>query len=128
MDMKNSRLIRIVLLIVMLLLGGIIVNYYWSNDSIESMVSIPMWVMIVTFIYILCQIGKRFVFKKQNWWDWLYYIGLFAIILPRFFATADNLSFFQLATDIGIVFLLVPIFFDGKQLLDENKNQSNDEY
>ena len=108
----------------MLLVGGVVINYYWNNDSLESMVSVPITIMIFTFIYILCQIGKRFFFKKQNWWDWLYYIGLLVIILPRFLATPDNLSLFQSITDIGILFLIVPVFLDGKQLLDDNRSES----
>lgn len=108
----------------MLLVGGIIINYYWKNDSLDSMLIVPMGIMVLTFIYVLCQIGKRFVFKKQNWWDWLYYIGLVVIILPRFLATPENLVVFQTLTDMGILFLLVPVFFDGKQLLDENKGES----
>lgn len=122
--MKNSRLIRVIVLIVMLIIGGIIINYYWKNDSLESMVSVPMSILIFTFAYILCQIGKRFLFKKRNWWDWLYYIGLVVIVLPRSLATPDNLSLFQTITDMGILFLLVPILFDGKQLLDENKGEA----
>ncbi|MCO4813462.1 MAG: hypothetical protein KC454_02045 [Flavobacteriales bacterium] len=120
--MKNSRLIRIIILIIMIVIGGIIINYYWRNDSLDSMVSVPMGILIWTFAYILCQIGKRFFFKKRNWWDWLYYIGLVVIILPRSLATPDNLSSFQLITDMGILFLLIPVLFDGKQLLDENKS------
>ncbi len=120
--MKNSRLIRIIILIIMIVIGGIIINYYWRNDSLDSMVRVPMGILIWTFAYILCQIGKRFFFKKRNWWDWLYYIGLVVIILPRSLATPDNLSSFQLITDMGILFLLIPVLFDGKQLLDENKS------
>mgnify|MGYP001031170904 CR=1 FL=1 len=122
--MKNSRLIRIIILIIMIVIGGIIINYYWRNDSLDSMVSVPMGILIWTFAYILCQIGKRFFFKKRNWWDWLYYIGLVVIILPRSLATPDNLSSFQLITDMGILFLLIPVLFDGKQLLDENKSET----
>ena len=122
--MKNKRLIRFIILIVMLLVGGVIINYYWKNDTLESMVSVPLVIMIFTLVYILCQIGKRFFFKKQNWWDWIYYIGLLVIILPRFLATADNLYLFQTITDIGILFLIVPVFLDGKQLLDENRIES----
>ena len=120
--MKNSRLIRIIILIIMIVIGGIIINYYWRNDSLDSMVRVPMGILIWTFAYILYQIGKRFFFKKRNWWDWLYYIGLVVIILPRSLATPDNLSSFQLITDMGILFLLIPVLFDGKQLLDENKS------
>ena len=122
--MKNSRLIRVIILIVMLLVGGIIINYYWNNESLESMVNVPMRILTLTFVYILCQIGKRFFFKKRNWWDWLYYIGLIVIVLPRSFATPENLSLFQIITDMGILFVLIPVLFDGKQLLDENKGES----
>ena len=122
--MKNKRLIRFIILILMLLVGGVVINYYWQNDSLESMVSVPLVIMIFTFVYILCQIGKRFFFQKQNWWDWLYYIGLLVIILPRFLADSDNLGIFQTVTDIGILFLLVPVFLDGKQLLNDNRMES----
>lgn len=106
------------LLILNLVLGAIVVLYYWSNDSLESITQIPIYVMIMALCYIFVQIARRYFFKKQNWWDWLYYIGLIAMMLPTVVADPSNMPFMRILTDYGTLFLIVPVFFDGKQVID----------
>ena len=87
-----------------------------------SLRSVPIYIMILAFVYILLQIAKRYLYKEYNWWDWLYYIGLIAMMLPTIFATEENLETFNLFTDFGVLFLIIPILFDGNRLI-QNKLQ-----
>ena len=84
------------------------------------MANLPMYVMLLSFGYVLTQILKRSLIKNQYWWDWLYYVGLIAIVTPTFFASEESLSTFQWTTDIGSLFLVVPLVLDGKKLLYKN--------
>jgi len=115
--LKDSKLLKIVMLTTMLIFAGMVIVYYWNSDSLESMKYIPMRILIFVFGYILIQISKRFVFRKQNWWDWLYYIGLIAVILPVYFVSDTSLETFQMIAKIGTIFLVIPIVFDLIQLI-----------
>ena len=90
---------------------------YWSTDELADLKYPPMITMILCVVYILLQIGRRFVFRIQRWWDWLYYLGLLGIILPVFFANQDNLSGFNWFSDIIMVFLIVPVIMDTYKLI-----------
>ena len=79
---------------------------------IRRMKFVPMKIMIFAFCYILLQIIKRFIFRKQNWWDWLYYIGLLAIVIPSYLATDSNYSAMLLFAQVGTCFLIIPLIFD----------------
>lgn len=116
--MKESKLLRASMLIGMLICAGIVTTYYWRNWELNSLKEIPMYIMIVTLIYILIQIIKRAIFKEQRWYDWLYYIGLIAMMLPTVIATENNASIFNVVTDICTLFLIVPILLEGKVLLN----------
>ena len=116
--MKNNKMLRMLLLILNLVLGAIIVLYYWSNESVDSIKQIPIYVMLLALGYIFVQIAKRYFFKKQNWWDWLYYIGIIAMMVPTVIADTSNMQLMELLTDYGTLFLIIPVFFDGKQVID----------
>jgi len=107
----------VAMLLISLLLAVFIIVYYWQNRSLESMAYVPVYVMILSFGYVVAQIVKRSVIKKQFWWDWLYYIGLIAIVTPTFFANAANVKMFEWTTDYGTLFLVIPLILDGKKLL-----------
>ncbi len=117
--MKNSKILKILILVVMFLLGNAISMYYWSNDDLASMKFVPMFIMVLALVYILMQIFKRYLYKEKNWWDWLYYIGLLAIVLPTYFATEENISTFQKVTDFGSLFLVFPLLFDFKKMIQK---------
>ena len=115
--MKNEKMIRVLLSVSMILFGGLIVAYFWSHETIEAILYVPMHVMIFALVYILLQIVKRFLFKERNWWDWLYYIGLAALVVPRYFISEDNLSMFNSLIAFGTLFLIIPVLMDGKKLM-----------
>ena len=119
--MKENKVLRASMLLGMMVCAGIVINYYWQNSSLEALKEIPMYVMIFTLVYILIQILKRSIYKEQRWYDWLYYIGLIAIMLPTVMVSESNLSFFNIITDTCTLFLIIPIVLEGKVLVNGKK-------
>ena len=117
--MKENRLIKALLLIVSLILGGLIINYYWRVESYLEMYKVPMYVMILALAYILAQIVKRYVSSEKKWWDWFYYIALTAMILPIFFSTPERSSMFNYITDFGSFFFVIPVLLDGRNFIQK---------
>lgn len=113
---------KITLLIMATIVSLIIVGYYWSNSSLSSITLVPITIMILALIYILIQIVKRFIVKEHNWWDWLYYLGLIAMMLPTVIANSANESYFHFITDYGTLFLIIPILLDTKTLFNGRNN------
>jgi len=111
--MKNSKSIRSIISLVGLILSSMIIMYYWSIIDLIQLIKVPMQVMILVLIYIGLQLLKRNLVKQQNWWDWLYYIGLFAIALPIFFASPSNFELVLKFSQFGVLFLAIPIFIEG---------------
>lgn len=119
----KKNLLTIVLLIGLFALGSLIINYYWTNNTLSSIVFVPMYVVVMTFFYIILQIAKRYFISNKNWWDWLYYLGLIGVLLPLYFAKEENLDTFQWVSDCGVSFLIVPLLFDIKELIISNKTR-----
>lgn len=115
--MQARKALQILFLLLLLSLGGGIVYYYWTTDSFSSIRNVPKYLMFLALGYVIVQILKRTIFKQNNWWDWLYYLGLASMMIPTFFAAEPSLNFFRILTDFGTLFLLVPIFFDGKKII-----------
>lgn len=108
----KDRLIRIALTLLLLVCATIVILHYWNTEAIADVVNVPMYVMIAAFVYVLLQVLKRFYFKQQNWWDWLYYIALIAIVLPTFFPKVEYADTYNYLTDIGSLFLALPLLID----------------
>ncbi|GAB5418083.1 MAG: hypothetical protein Crog4KO_31630 [Crocinitomicaceae bacterium] len=62
--------------------------------------------------YVLLQVVKRFTHQRRYWWDWLYYIGLAAAMLPTFLASAESEGLMHIITDFGTPFLAIPVMLD----------------
>lgn len=106
------------MLVVSLATGAVITSYYWMHSNLEDIVYVPLYIMILSFVYILAQILKRSILKKQYWWDWLYYIGLIAMVVPTFLGKESTATWWHLITDIGTLFLIVPVVLDGRKLIN----------
>lgn len=119
--MKENKMLRASMLVAMLACAGVVINYYWQNSELETLKEIPMYVMIVTLVYILIQIFKRSIYKEQRWYDWLYYVGLIAMMLPTLMVSESNLTLFNYVTDVCTLFLIVPIVLEGKVLVNGKK-------
>jgi hypothetical protein len=111
------RTLRILLIILSLGLSGEIVRYYWFNDSLESIVDVPEYVMVLALVYVFSQIIRRKYSRKQHGWDWLYYLGLIAMIIPTLLADSNNLVYFNYLTDYGTMFLILPVLLEGNYQL-----------
>ncbi len=122
-EMKNNKLIEISLMLLTIVLGGFIIGYYWSIESAAAMTKVPMVVMIFALAYILTQIARRYLAVEKKWWEWFYYIALTAMIVPIFFCSPENEFIFNLITDLGTLFFVVPVLFDGRQFLANSQKK-----
>ena len=119
--MKENRLVQLLLLVVTLILGGLIIAYYWRVESYLEMYKVPMYVMLFALGYILTQIARRYLVAGKNWWDWFYYIALTAMILPIFFSTPERAVMFNYLTDFGSFFFVIPVLLDGREFMQKTK-------
>lgn len=115
--MRNSLIIRFVLVVGLVAIAVLINIYYWSDNSLSLIKDVPLKIMLLAFGYILIQIIKRFVSKSQNWWDWLYYIGLISMMTPTLIADESNSDLLNRLCDFGVFFLLLPAIKDLYNLL-----------
>lgn len=119
--MKNGKAILSLLLLVSLILGALVVFYYWKADSLIAIKFVPINIMILVLIYIVTQFLKRVLTKTQNWWDWLYYVGLVTIALPVFIGKEENISWLLPLTQIGVLFLIFPVLVEGFNSVKQQK-------
>jgi len=118
--MKENRLLKVLLLVISLVLGGLIIAYYWQVELHTDMLKVPMYVMIFALGYILTQIARRYLFIGKKWWDWFYYIALTSMIIPIFFSTPERQVMFNYLTDYGTFFFVIPSILDARELLSKN--------
>jgi len=76
-------------------------------SEISDLRALPTSFLIVVVVYILAQLIKKFVQKKMPWYNWLYYIGLAAIVVPLPFFSVQGTWVFSV-TRYGSLFLLLP--------------------
>lgn len=117
----ESKILKYLFIAGIVTIGCWISAYYWSNSSLNSLKYVPVYLMVLTLVYILLQIGKRYLFKKQNWWDWLYYIGLAGMMLGVFFTSQTSVELYNSITDYSIIFLIVPGLIDLIDQLQKKK-------
>lgn len=117
--MEGKKIPQLLFIVSLAVLAGLIVFYYWSHASFESLAYVPMYVMVLTLVYIVIQILKRFIYKAQNWWDWLYYIGLVSMMLGIFLSSKETTATYNWITDLGVPFLFAPMIFDLKALIQK---------
>lgn len=113
----KKRTLHLMVLMLSFGLSGTIVRYYWLDDSLEGMKDVPEYIMVLALIYVFLQIIRRRISAKQEWWDWLYYLGLLAMILPNMLATASHLIYYNYLTDFGTLFLIIPVLIEGNYQL-----------
>ena len=119
--MKTPKFVFALLILAKLFLASTIVLYFWNVNTLVEITKLPLYVLILTVVYIGFQMVTRRFSKKQNWWDWIYYIGLAAIMLPVVMAKPENEKIFHLLTDFGILFLLLPVLIDGFYFVKNQK-------
>lgn len=115
-----KRILRFVLIVVLLLTSIYIVFYYWSASELEDLRDLPSILLTTVVIYIAVQLIKRFVRKKVAWYDWFYYLGLIAVLLPLMTFTASGDWIFDV-TKYGSFFLVFPPLVELLELIATNK-------
>lgn len=119
--MNTPKFVFALLILAKLFLAATITLYFWNVNTLVEITKLPLYVLILTVVYIGLQMVTRRFSKKQNWWDWIYYIGLAAIMLPVVMAKPENEKIFHLLTDFGILFLLLPVLIDGYYFVKNQK-------
>jgi hypothetical protein len=113
--------------VVILLAAAIVINYYyWTTSELDELRYLPPYLLTSFIVYIGIQLLKRYSKKKIQWYDWLYYVGLFSAVLPliTFFTFGDWL--FQ-ATRFGAIFFILSPLIELIKMLFFNKTATKDE-
>ncbi|NRA10622.1 MAG: hypothetical protein HRT57_01545 [Crocinitomicaceae bacterium] len=111
--MSSKTVFKILITVALIVIGSWIVWYFWSVDTVESVAILPFYLTVLCMVYVGLQISKRLIFKSQNWWDWLYYLGLISVMLPAYMITQENVGIYSFMTDYGTLFLIIPALMDG---------------
>lgn len=104
-------------LVFVLLICAVLINYYyWTVSDIDELRYLPPYLLTGLIVYIGAQLLKRYLKKKIAWYDWLYYGGLIAIVLPllAFFGAGEWM--FSI-TSYGALFFLVSPLIESIQML-----------
>ncbi|RYM32385.1 hypothetical protein ERX46_13970 [Brumimicrobium glaciale] len=107
MKNKLNKGLHYLLLVVLMASALYVFVYYMLADEILDLRTLPTGFLIAVIVYILAQLIKRFLQKKMPWYNWLYYLGLIAVIVPLpLFSVQGNWVFS--VTRWGSLFLLIP--------------------
>lgn len=117
----SNKALRALILVLLFSCGFLIFMNYWSAVSLTELKIIPKNTLILIVVYLGLQLLNRRLFGQQNWWNWLYYNGLLAIVLAYFFASENMLGFFLFLVKLGTVFLLIPPLIDFVKLMNAEK-------
>lgn len=107
MKSKLQKGIIYLLLAVLIIAASYIFIYYLLANDITDLRSLPTSFLIAIIAYILAQLIKRFIQKRMPWYNWLYYIGLIAVVIPLPLFSVQGSWVFSL-TRWGSLFLIVP--------------------
>ena len=107
--------------ITMLLIALLITLYYWTNSTLLAMKKVPLALMLLVLAYVILHMAKRRLNQHHHWTHWIHYLGLTALIYPILLGTHENIGSLNLITDIGVLFLIIPI------LLELRKQKSNED-
>lgn len=117
--MNSKTILKLLFTIVLLGVGGVVTYHFFKIDSIEQIQHVPVYAMVLCLVYVLVQIIKRYVLKSQNWWDWLYYLGLLSVMIPPYMIDEGNASTFIGMANYGTIFLIFPVIGDGIQIFQK---------
>lgn len=118
MKSKFNRTIHIITTLVLLAIAVLITGYYLFADSYDDLKNVPTTLYVAAIVYILIQLVKRSITKKMPWYDWFYYLGLAAIILP--FALPEKEWLFSMVI-YGSLALALPPFIEILSLVLNKK-------
>lgn len=106
MGKSIQRFLHLLMLIILLPISIYVLVYYWTNSTADGLRQLPTLLWSSIIIYILIQLIKRFMTKKIEWYEYTYYIGLAAILMP--FVIPANPDWLFSITRFGTLFLAFP--------------------
>jgi hypothetical protein len=112
---KNKIRLTKTVNITMLLIALLITLYYWTNSTLLAMRKVPLALMLLVLVYVILHMVKRRLNQHHHWTHWIHYLGLTALIYPILLGTDENIGSLNLITDIGVLFLIIPILLELRQ-------------
>lgn len=120
----KERVIRIldyILVFVLIVSAVFIIIYYMLAKTMDDLRNLPAYFLLVVVAYIGAQLIKQLIHKKRPWYNWLYYLGLIAIVVPLPLFSVESESVFTI-TRVGAFFLLIPPIIE-LYLLSKNRKK-----
>lgn len=106
MTYKLKQILLYTLLIILILSGTYVFLYYIIASEISQLRTLPPLFLVIIILYILVQLGKRFLQDEIKWYNYLYYVGLAAVVIPLpLFSLQENWIF--VVTRFGSLFLII---------------------
>lgn len=102
-----KRILKLILATALLIISFYVVFYYWTTDTFSDLRELPPTLLSAIIIYLALQLIKRYIKKAVSWYDWLYYVGLAAILSPLMLLTSTAEWLFDV-TKYGALFLFAP--------------------
>lgn len=115
MTEERKTKIQIALLFTSMVISCVVISYFWFIH-LDFTAKINVWIMILAVVYIAIEMAKRNLVKIHYKWSRIYYIGLLAVIAPIALENKTEAENIRLITNIGVVFLLVPLLIEAKTL------------
>jgi uncharacterized membrane protein len=106
MGKSIQRFLHLLMLIILLPISAYVLMYYWTNSSSEGLRVLPTLIWSSIIVYIVIQLIKRLITKRVEWYEYTYYLGLSAILIP--FVIPANPEWLFSVTRYGTIFLAFP--------------------
>lgn len=119
----NRNMILRIAIVAKLALAILICSYFWQSTTLEEIRQIPMQILILCVAYIGLQMFTRRFSGTQNWWDWIYYVGLLSIMIPVSIADKKNEILYHSITDYGTLLLIIPVLIDGWYIISSKPSE-----
>ena len=116
-----KKLLQFLFTILLLIAAIYIVFYYWTAKDVDELTELPSSLLSAVVAYIAIQLLKRFIKKKIEWFDWFYYVGLIAVLLPLLMLGISPDWLFEL-TRYGSLFFIVPPVFELLSIVMKSKD------
>ncbi|TNE55636.1 MAG: hypothetical protein EP338_02360 [Bacteroidetes bacterium] len=107
MGKARKALLGKIALLVNILIGAVIaVDFWWNRAAQDSQLSIS--VLVLCSAYITIEFLRKSFLTPSRWWNTLYYLGLFAVLLPLLFKDVSWEEERLLMSRLGVFFLIIP--------------------
>jgi uncharacterized membrane protein HdeD (DUF308 family) len=117
--MLAKKVLEVLFTLVLFGIGGLLSAHFIAITSIVEIQFLPIYIMVLCLCYVIVQIVKRYALNNQNWWDWLYYIGLLSIMVPAYMINEENSTLSIGLANYGTLFLLIPVIGDALQIFQK---------